>query len=54
MNLGFWKLKVTASIGNTKNWTIFPSGAPLSVMRSETHREDQYDLTDSSWVSVRL
>jgi hypothetical protein len=55
MKLGFWILKATASIGNTKKrpiwlailtrlanpvWTYLPSGSPLSAMRSAFHRED--------------
>jgi hypothetical protein len=53
--LGFWILKTTAGIGNTKKrpiwlvlstrlanpvWTFLPSGSPLSAMRSTSHRED--------------
>jgi hypothetical protein len=60
MKLGFWKLKVTAGIANTKNrpiwhahpiqsanpvWTFLSSGSPLSAMRLPVHREDQYDVT---------
>jgi hypothetical protein len=57
--LGFWILKATASIGNTKKrpiwlalsirlantvWTFLPSGSPLLAMRSTFHR-DLYDVT---------
>jgi hypothetical protein len=31
-------------------WTYLTSGSP----RLPTHREDPYDVTDSSWVSVRF
>jgi hypothetical protein len=69
MELGFWKLKVTAGTGNIRNcmacltnpisqpvWTFLPSGSPLSATRLPTYvyREDQYDVTDSSWVSMRF
>jgi hypothetical protein len=65
MKLGFWNLKVTAGIGDTRNqpiwhaylirsanpvWTFLPSGSPLSAMKSPTHK-DQY-MTVSSWVSI--
>jgi hypothetical protein len=33
---------------------ISPIWIPLSAMRSATHREDQYDLTDSPWASTRF
>jgi hypothetical protein len=33
-------------------WKFLPFGSPLSAMRLASHREDQHDLTDSSWVSV--
>jgi predicted GIY-YIG superfamily endonuclease len=35
-------------------WTFPLSGSPSSAMRSPTHREDKYDGTDSSWVSIRF
>jgi hypothetical protein len=67
--LGFWKLKVTVGIGNIRNWLIwhvYPiqpanpvwafllSESPSSIMRFLTHREDQYDVAASSWVSIRF
>jgi hypothetical protein len=67
--LGCWKLKVTAGIENTRNrliwhaqpvlsfkqaWTSLLSGSPSSAMRFLTHREDLYDVTDSSCVSIRF
>jgi hypothetical protein len=63
MTLGFWKLKATAGIENTKNrpiwhaqpiqsanpvWTFLLYGSPSSTMRSSTRREDLYDVTDRS------
>jgi hypothetical protein len=33
---------------------FLPSGSPLLAMKLAAHREDQYDLTDSSWVSIRF
>jgi hypothetical protein len=33
---------------------ISPICKPLSAMRLQAHREDQYDLTDSSWDSTRF
>jgi hypothetical protein len=59
--LGFWILKATAGIRNTKKpliWlalsirlanpilTFLPSGSPLSAMTSTSHREDLYDVAD--------
>jgi hypothetical protein len=61
MKLIFWKLKVKAGIENTRigpydmfNQSDQPTqfGSPLSAMRLANHRENQYDLTDSSWVSI--
>jgi hypothetical protein len=65
MMLGFWKLKVAAGIENTRKppiwqcltnpvWTFLLSGSPTSAMMSLILREDPYDLTDSSWVSIRF
>jgi hypothetical protein len=69
MKLGFWKLKVTAGIGNIRTqpircaqsvrstnpvWTFLPSGSPLSALRLPTHRVDQCDLAISSGVSLRF
>jgi hypothetical protein len=34
--------------------TIIPYGSPSSVLRLPTHREDLYDVTYSSWVSIRF
>jgi hypothetical protein len=58
MKLGYWKLKGTAGIGNTKALSIWhvepnkqisldisPICIPFSAMRVTTHREGQYDLT---------
>jgi hypothetical protein len=64
-----WKLKVTAGIENTRSraiwhaqpiqsanpvWTFLLSGSPLLAMRLPVHREDLYDVTDSSCVSIRF
>jgi hypothetical protein len=66
---GFWILKATASIGNTKKrpiwlavstrlanpvWTFFPSGSPVSAMRSTFHRENLYDVTDVHLILLGL
>jgi hypothetical protein len=67
--LGFWILKATAGIGNTKKWpiwlalstrsanpvwTFLPSGSPLSAMRSTSHREDLYDMTDGHGITPQM
>jgi hypothetical protein len=67
MKVRFWKLKITAGVRSTRNWPIWhissvrsanpvciflPYGFPLSAMRLTTHREGQYDLRDSSSVSI--
>jgi hypothetical protein len=67
MKLGFSKLEITSGIGNTRNqpirhalpirsanpvWTLLLSGPALSAMRLPTRREDQYAVTNSSWVSL--
>jgi hypothetical protein len=70
MKLGFWKLKLTAGIGNIQG--IGPYGMlnlsdkhtqfghfshldpPLSAMKLPSHREDLNDMTDSSWVSIKF
>jgi hypothetical protein len=69
MKLGFWKLDITAGIGNTRNRPIshaqpirsgnpvrifLSSGSPLPAVRLATHSEDLYDVTDSSWASTRF
>jgi hypothetical protein len=65
MKLGFWKLKVTAGIGNKSAHmaclTNLMSQPRLGIsrfwipfMRLPTHREDLYDVTHSSWVSIRF
>jgi hypothetical protein len=35
-------------------WTFLLSGSPSSAVRFLTHRENQYDVTDSSRVSIRF
>jgi hypothetical protein len=67
MKLGFWKLQVTAGIGNTRNWPIWqptnlisqlsldiflPHRFPFSAMMLAIHNEDKYDRQDFSWVSI--
>jgi hypothetical protein len=69
LKLGFWKLRETAGIKYTRNWpiwqakpiqsanpvrTFLPSGSLLSAVKLLTHREDLYDVKDSSWVSIRF
>jgi hypothetical protein len=43
----------TRTHNNTKNRPIW-RGSSLSAMRLPTHREDLYDMTDPSWVSIRF
>jgi hypothetical protein len=63
MKLGFWKLKVRAGkelqgIGPYGMLNQFDQptqfGSPLSAVRLATHKEGQYDRTDSSWVCIRF
>jgi hypothetical protein len=69
MMLEFRILKVTAGIENIRSrpiWhvqaiqsvnpvlTLLLSGSPSTVMRFLTHREDLYEVTDSSWISIKL